>query len=55
MAEIFREPLKLPADVHFGIRFFPTHCVAVVWVVSQILQTRMAQKLTQLTQGGCVF
>ena len=28
MAEILREPLKLPTDVHFGIRLFIRHIVS---------------------------
>ena len=31
MAEIFRELLKFPTDVHLGVRFFMRHIVSLWW------------------------
>ena len=45
------KPRKLPTDVHLGIS--DTLCRrGGIWVVSQILHTRITQILAQLTQGN---
>ena len=54
MAEIFRDPLKFPTDVHLVYDFLSdTLCRrGGIRVVSQIIRTLMTQNRTQLTQDN---